>query len=326
MHSQIDSILSHEPVNAFIHFGAGLCREIDAHLSLQPNLLLLVEADPDLSNSLLERCNDNAQILVNNSAISDHSSSATLYRFNLPDLNSLRRPTDALLEQFPGLQTIDKINVGTVKPSTVLQPLTLDSEDNNILLIDTPGEEMAVLKSLANDNLIHSFQYIQVFCTNQILYENSMPSSKILKYISDVGFDLIYQDVSDDPDRPLFILKRNQMLLQNIRLQHEIDELVIGKDKLASIISDLNKRIEALTADRESKLNAMSDKEDQLIQIKAALEESSKVAEERLATIKNITSEKNELAYRQLILDEELVKAEAQIKLINDILIREKLF
>jgi hypothetical protein len=42
-------------IDTLIHLGAGLCRELDAHLALQPERLILVEADPPLAEALSAR-------------------------------------------------------------------------------------------------------------------------------------------------------------------------------------------------------------------------------------------------------------------------------
>ena len=89
-----------QPVGALVHLGAGQCSELDAHLALRPQELLLVEADPRLAASLQARTTKLANVQVVCQAVAGHPVPAIFHRYNLPGTSSLR-PASGLVRYFP---------------------------------------------------------------------------------------------------------------------------------------------------------------------------------------------------------------------------------
>ena len=134
-------------IETIVHFGAGQCGELDEHLTLQPRLLLLVEADPHLVEALYSRTANLKNVKVCCAAVSGQPGPAIFNRYNLPEVNSLH-PASGLLKLFPGLKTVEQLKVEAVSPVSLLKPLDLQAQQENRLVIDLPGEELPVLLAL----------------------------------------------------------------------------------------------------------------------------------------------------------------------------------
>ncbi len=78
-----------QPIGALVHLGAGQCSELDEHLALRPQKLLLVEADPRLAASLQARTTKLANVQVVCQAVAGHPGPAIFHRYNLPGTSSL---------------------------------------------------------------------------------------------------------------------------------------------------------------------------------------------------------------------------------------------
>jgi chromosome segregation ATPase len=129
----------------------------------------------------------------------------------------------------------------------------------------------------------------------------------------------------------------NEQEAKLLQLQKERDELAkLAEERqnaLSRAESDRKKLVEDHTAKTNELSKSLADKyrlaneqEAKLLQLQKERDELAKLAEERLQSAEKMAAEHKDHLWRQDQLDEELIKAEAQIKLISDILIREKAF
>ena len=212
------------PLDALIHLGAGRCSELDDYLALKPERLVLVEADPRLAAALKARVAEMPRVEVIEKTVSGQQGRRHFHRYNQADVSSLHAPGPALLAIFPGLRLLQEIEVDAVTPAALLEPMQLNQNHNNRLVIDLPGEELAVLKALEEAGHLHLFQQIKLQCGHDALYEEGVTASKILEWLKDHGYDLLAQDDGRDPDRPGWYFKRNKL---QIEVQDLREQLVI---------------------------------------------------------------------------------------------------
>jgi FkbM family methyltransferase len=256
---------THANIDTLVHLGAGACNELDAHLARKPKRMLLVEADPQLAEALQARTASLQQVQVQCAAVAAHEGFATFHRFNLPYAGSLHAAT-GLRELFPGLRTVDQLKVETISPVTLLQPLQLQPNQENLLIVDLPGEELAVLKALQQGDQLFLFRQLQLHCGRQPLYENSEPAATVLRWLQEQGFDLIAEEAGDDPDRPRWSLRRNALQLRNRQLQRQVDRLSQERDEQNEKAKTLEQRQALLdqtnkTLNEHAKLVEQSKKE-----------------------------------------------------------------
>lgn len=344
-------------LNTIIHMGAGRCSELDAYLALNPENVLLVEADPRLIEALKARTENLPQVRVLQAAIAVQKGKHTFFRFNLPEAGSLHAPS-GLISLFPGLRVVEQIDVETVPPVDVFDAIQLDGARENLLAIDLPGEEYAVLQALHEADKLHWFQHLHLYCGRDSLYEHAQPAAQILLWLKGHGFDLVTEDIGDDPDRPRWVLQRNVLAVEDralkAQLEHvarvrdeqaelaaryltEIEQLKESRTKVAEEAESSRKQLEVTTSEL-CKIRMTLDQQTRLVaehvayiaQLEKIKAEADKIATERQqqlekaqTRVQQLESELNETAARQRLFQEEMVKAEGQIELIKDLLLRE---
>lgn len=171
-----------QPIDTLVHLGAGRCSELDDYLTLQPQRVLLVEADPQLAEALQKRTVDLSQVQVVCAAVAGQPGEVTLHRYNLPEANSLHSAS-GLLDLFPGLKVLERRQLQAIGPATLLEALDLKIEQENRLVIDLPGEELPALQALLQANQLHLFGQLQLHCGREPLYQGSQPAAWVLQWL-----------------------------------------------------------------------------------------------------------------------------------------------
>lgn len=277
-------------ISTIVHLGAGLCRELKNFLTYNPEKILLVEADPERAEALKNNVVDSDNIEVYHTAVSQSAGKATLHRYNLADVNSLSKPT-GLLELFPGLKELESLEVKTLPPSQLIASCDLDDNGDNWLIIDTPGEEMRILKELQKAGHLQLFKYLSLNCGRAPLYEGAVAGIKIVDWLQDEGFDLIATDDDEDPDRPCWTLKRNNLILRYKKLLQHFKNLQDESKQKKAKIDKYKKKIDELTRlckKREDQLNEDLVKHDMH---KAELGEKTKAIDDLEIDNKELTNQ-----------------------------------
>lgn len=225
-------------MDTVVHFGAGLCSELDAYLAMKPHRLVLVEAEAQLAEALVKRTAGLPHVQVVRAAIAAHPGSGLFHRYSLPGVGSLHRAS-GLAALFPGLRALEPLPVETVSPVPVLEPLALEDQRSNLLVVDLPGEELPVLTVLRDAGQLQLFTQIRLHCGHRPLYEGGEPAARILGWLNEQGFDLVGEDKTQDPDRPSWTLQRNALQARMQALQCRFDELNQEKQGLETTIAML---------------------------------------------------------------------------------------
>ena len=289
------------PIHTIVHLGAGSCSELANYLTLQPRQLLLVEADPELAADLQKRTADLEQVAVKCAAVAGHPGPATFHRFNLPELNCLHAAS-GLLGLFPGLKTVEQQQVEAVSPASLLQPLQLQSEQENRLILDLPGEELPVLQALKQARLLHLFEKVYLQCANDALYEGSEPAARVLQWLKDEGFDLENKDDNHNPDRPCWTLKRNALQLRNRELENQVGALRTqfemlnkAKDEAIQLATDRQQKIVEITQICDEQAKAAAGLQTKNEKLSQACKEKDKVTADLMGQLKQLAQTRAEL-------------------------------
>ena len=286
--SNINDVQTGQFLNTLVYMGAGSGSELNTLLALQPQRLLLIEADPQLASALQARTATLKQIQILNTAVSGHPGPAIFHRYNLPHAGSLH-PASGLLELFPGLKTVGQLQMKSESPVTLLQPLQMVAEQENLLIIDLPGEELAVLQALQQAGQLHLFRQLQLHCGRQPLYEGSKPAARILQWLQGQGFDVLTEDDTQDPDRPNWTLQRNALHLHSRELEQQLQlakQAGVEQEKLAA---DAHAMIEQLSLARDEQGKLASERQTQIERLTHERDEHDRVFRERLVHIERLT-------------------------------------
>ena len=297
-------------IDTLVHLGAGQCSELDEYLALQPRQLFLVEADPRLAKELQSRTEDLKQAQVICVAVAGQPGPATFHRYNLPEVNSLHRAS-SLLELFPGLKILDQMQVESVSPVMLLQSWQLQAERKNRLVIDLPGEELPVLKTLQQAQKLYIFEQVDLHCGRKPLYEGSEPAVQVLSWFQEEGYDLVAEDHSRDPDRPTWTFQRNALKLRNRDLQKQVDELQNKLEQtsrknvaLAHQANEIHPQVQHLMQKRDVQAKLVAECQQQVLKLTQAHDQRINLDGKKQAQVKQLTKANNNQVrlsrYRQL--------------------------
>jgi hypothetical protein len=346
MQIDIDKEQNTQAIDTLIHLGAGRCSELDDYLALQPHRLLLVEADPLLAEDLNARTAGLTQVQVMCAAVAGQPGPATFHRYSLSEVNSLHSAS-GLLALFPGLKTVEQLQVEKVSPAKLLQPLQLQANQENRLVIDLPGEELPVLQALEATKLLDLFGQLYLHCGKDSLYKGCEKASHVLCWLKNHGFEPLGENHSLDPDRPCWTLQRNTLQVKNHELQNQVKVLQAQLEQAVDLnevqskqISDLHAQIHRLTQDQDAKADLINERQVRIEQLTKARDEQAKLATgqqqqmelltkakdeqaklifELQAQVEQLTSEREESAKRQKVDNAIKQKLDASAKLVAEL-------
>ena len=312
------------PTGLILHIGAGRCSELPDYLAENPRRVLLVEPQKDRARSLAGRAHEHAEVEVMPAAVDGAgNSNGRLNVFNLRDYCSLRAPT-GLKDSFPGLKTVREVDVETVDISDLVASESLSPDESHRLVIDAPGEEADIVAVLATAGLLTAFQQIDLHCGIARLYEGGESSSEVLERLSAYGYEVQASRSEVDADRPHVITRLSPIKRENMALQEKVEELMEEHDRIKNELAQAAKdRDEARTAlkETEAKLKKVTESRDSL---QARENERNRQLAERQQELQRIQADDAERREREERMQEEIARAEAQIDLIKELVLREE--
>lgn len=273
------------PLDTILHIGAGVGHELADYLAAGPESITLVEPNPEALKELRRLAAGQANVDIIPAAVTENDGTAPLQVLNFAALSSLREPT-GLRKLFPGVRIVAQPEVDTISAVSLLGQLELDEDKTHWLIVDAPGEEQAIFQALLDSDQLHRFCHISLHSGNTPLYEGGSDVRTLLDWLAGQGYRL--QSIGrHDPDRPAY-----QLILEAARLEqeHKMQELdKITRNRAAEI----------------SQLKEIIQKQDQ--------------------RIRQLEARQVEQKQRQQKLVDEMIRAEAQIDLIENVLLKPEL-
>jgi len=341
-----------------LHIGAGLCLELPVYQGLNASEIVLVEADEELANKLDLTTGIYPNIRIINALVSNTSVPLSFHKFNLSEINGLNKPSPELMEVFPGIRLLQLVQSNALSVNDLVVSLNIDgqtdnenSEYKNLLVIQTPGEEINLLESLVSSRAIYKFDYLEITCGTEDWFKKNASSQQVVHYLEEVGFDCLE---SKDDQNGLFstvTFRLNQLqikytnLLEKLNLaSEELDHQKTAKQELQQQLANYQGQLEKSERDLEEQqaqlaekavqveilINEKAAQQQQLAEFQTQLEESNQIQQKLRAQLKERESQidalSEEKSFNDQLVNEEFIKAEAQLELIKDVLIREKAF
>ncbi|UYO73874.1 hypothetical protein M0220_13450 [Halomonas qinghailakensis] len=206
-------------MSMILHIGAGQASELPQWRKSGATRIVLVEPNPMLAQQLRHKAADDATLTIVEAAVTPSSANTQLYEYNLPEANSLR-PATGLKSLFPGLKTTATHSVATLTPTQLLADYGPAQGERAQLVLQTPGEEGAILKELIETGQLNQFQQLHLYANPEPYYQGSIAAKDILQQLAEAGFDIT--DVNQqDPDWPHWQLTRHPLKDQLLSLQEE---------------------------------------------------------------------------------------------------------
>lgn len=304
-----------------LHIGAGLCTQLPEYLAAGASTVTLFEPDPQTAAMLRAQTAEFPEVLVVEAAVSTNTEPQQLHRFSFADLNSLRAPT-GLNSLFPALEALGRDPVQVQNPVDLVRGLELSETGAHMLVLEAAGEAFSILEALDEAGLLSQFRYLRISEGRDVLYEGATRLLEIRTWLEAGHFSKKSQWDNSDPERPVLSVTYDELGAAQARAEAQIETLqqaLTAKTKeqetlqqtlaeLTSTHEALEQTVTGLTTDRDQWKSGHGTVSTQLSDMVKAGERQSD------AQARNL----HQLALSR----EELLKAQAQITLISDLLLR----
>jgi len=258
--ARIDGLVGH-----ILHIGAGEGRDLPTYLAAEPEVVTLIEPDPGQLPRLLEAAAGHEYVRVIEAAVSADPKAEVLHRFSFGDLNSLRSPT-GLFQLFPGLETLARERVARCDPVALVRGLNLEKDRAHVLVIEAPGEALAIVRALDEARLLACFSAVQVQEGQDSLYQRAGTFAEVRALLEAANFNQEPQIDETDPDRPVLSVlfdvegqRRRVLEVQMTALEEKCEEksreLAAGTEQIAALTSAREtaaEQVKTMTAEHEA--------------------------------------------------------------------------
>ena len=281
------------PISRIIHIGAGTGADLSDYLAAGVEAVLLVEAHADTAAELAAQTAREPRVETLQAAVSGDLQHRPFFRTNFPELDSLRAPTEELRILFPGMRLLSDKTTVPSDPVELLRDRPPATEGSQVLVLETPGESLSILRSLEAADLLHSFDVIALREGRQPLYDGAPSLEQIRSRLDATDFLTTIEPLPEDPERPWLFARLNRIALD-----------------LRQTLADAQAQIASITEERDSARNASERNSAELADAQAQI---ASITEER-------DSARNASERNQQKIKEEVLKAEGQIRLLQELL------
>lgn len=315
--------------SAVVYLGTGCGQGLDSLLEqIDANSWHLVEGDKEKHSRLQKATSElqaNKNISLHKKVVSDDGSIKAWYGYNLNELSGLKK-IKKIDDLFPGIMLKEKKSVDTISMPDFIAKLGLDSKDNNLLVIDLPGQVLELLDSMKSGGQHELFSNVVLTATTENIFENGDTLARLRGWLDEQGYHT-RNEPFDDADFPVLYYaldKRNNAELTKlnetvIQLRQERDEALALASQLKQVtkerdnatvsIASVSKELEQVKKERDTALDEVLDTNQKLQQAK---EEIEKV----LSWNKSLKSDKESLTKR----NQELIsRQEDDAKQVNEL-------
>lgn len=240
----IEKQLRRAPTPAtIVHLGAGYCSELASYLDSGAQRIALVEPNPEIHPELARHAESHSNIRILPVAVAAEAGKRALRTLHYADLSSLRRPT-GLFELLPGIRQTGQVVVDTVAAHELPERLGLNNGENNWLVLDTPGEEAAIITALAQRRQLNHFDRIIIRAGAESYYDGASSATQIVDQLEGHGYQIEAALDDSDQDWPRCHLRLNPKAIECRRLKREVESLTAENEKLSNQSRELSEKLE----------------------------------------------------------------------------------
>lgn len=279
-----------QPIDTVVVIGAGYASSLSTMRRLNGKRLVLVEGHTQQAKKLARSIRKDQYEELHFLAITNEQSpSIPFYPCNNPNFSSVLFPERVLITG-PNLRFASPIQVPAQSFDSFISCLQLDSEANNLLVLDAPGISAKILIT-ALPELLHLFSWIY-FRDGALsgLYRSDCSAQNALDRLTTTGFKHFTKDDETLYPQTGHLLTRDQEWLVRYTLKRQLEtvksELVEAQaqaDEHLILIETLSKQLDTL-AQENTTLNREKNKLLQVLQEQENL--SRELGNERDALIK----------------------------------------
>jgi FkbM family methyltransferase len=236
--------ISPEPYDCIVHVGAGADACANDYAAVRPKHVVLIEADSDAYAVLAERFNNSPDVTVIQALVAASAGEVHLRRYTLPSLNA-PLGLGRLRELYPRIEEIESIPLQVHLIQEIIGDGRLGSR--NLLILDIPGQEAAILRSAPPD-FLGRFSNLIAITAAQAWQQGTESAQTTLNTLKESHFELV-RESGNDPAWPQFLLKHDSA---KAALKKELEHrarLLVTK---ATQIHQQTEQIAALTTERDA--------------------------------------------------------------------------
>lgn len=335
--------------DTLIVIGAG--NNPEQHIQEGCERVILIEPHPRLAESLRQRAAGSVA-RVEELAVVTRAALNQLHEFNLPEVASVRQPT-GLKHLLAGLRHKMSYPIATLPAEELCQRFELSEEGRHKLVVQANGEEVNIVLNLIESGDLARFQQVTLAARRAAYYDGEQTIDAVTEALQKLGFE--NQPVEQhDPDWPVWRFEANPLRRVVKQLRQELSEVC----EISAQNEQLFHKHKSLAEDAKSQLSEQRAQHQELLasfeKLQVALNqevEQSKLEKQRNAeltsdvqkltarvnetveqlkgkdqTIAELSKQLEERNYKVELMRQEVVKVQAQIELIKDVVVREKAF
>jgi hypothetical protein len=322
------------PCTGLIYVGAGNGSALNSERFRHTSRLLAIEADDFAFSHLASGLQNHSGWRALKALIGENEAETIFYSASNPNESGLMNP-DALRSVWRNLRCLE----GRPKSSTALSSVLRDdchAEFYNWLTVDCLPSTRILL---GLGGYLEQFEVIDVRIVNHAagILEDGCTRAECDTLLIPLGYQMVFVEETTNPmvQRVLYVRGGRASLetyTERLNQQHrlESEQLIQAKAGAEKLAIERAQQAEQATKAKDEQARLAQERQvqiEQLTQAKAAVE---KTAGERLQKINELLLEiqnrkvsEAELVSRQKLMHDEIVRAEAQLELIKDILLRE---
>lgn len=251
-------------------------------------------------------------ITVKRAALAVNNTVTNFTEYNLAEFSAIQ-PVTGLKNLFPGLKKISGEQLNGTAIGDAISSLKLNNS-NNLLIVDIGDSGLALLTSIEESKQLHLFNEIYVQAASEPLYANSATAAEITTFLQAQSY-LLQKTTGNDPELPWLTFCLNPLweTLQKSRQQLATEQ---------EVRKNFSKELEKYQNVEQGKIKEITKLRAELEQVsKHAVSQAEKIVQQEKAN-RDIMETNEQLQKRQNLLQLELIKAEAQISVIKDLLLK----
>lgn len=262
--------------DSVLHIGAGTGSELRAYSAVGVRRLVLAEGDSETAQELRTHPLLPADAEVIEQPIVPESGPVNWYRYNLPMLSGVFPPGE-MVAIYPRLEVVQQESVHGLALRELLERTPVDPYKPNLLVLDVPGLEDALLAAVPAEQL-RNFEWLVVRGAESARQEGSKPIAESRARLQAQGYRVEIVDVASDPEWPVMVLRRDDAVLENRRMQAELEASSQLVAKLESEFSELAQRTTELEQARSAAEERASQSRQELEQTREELKQQQALA------------------------------------------------
>ncbi|MBA86365.1 MAG: hypothetical protein CML69_16760 [Rhodobacteraceae bacterium] len=306
------------PFGTILYIGAGEAQDLGQFQDLNPQQILLVEANPARARALEKQVAGQAGIEILSVAVGGFTGQGRLRILNMPEYSSLR-PFTGLSDLFPGIRETRQTDVDTYMAHELVSQLDLPEDRAHVLILDAPGVEEVILHSLIAHDQLTRFEYVILRAGIEPFYEGNKGLDALIPMATQAGFRAVGRS-EEDPDFPQATLVKDPLTLENRALQEKQTTLEARLKTLEGTLKTAQARAtkaegawKEVNESLKAKTSELAETTDKLTAAQARATKAEGAWKEVNESLKAKTSELSETADKLTAAQARATKAEADL-------------